>query len=55
VPQVLTETLRDHPIEDLAVEDPPLEDVMAELFRESSERDATEQSEANDAAAAQVD
>ena len=38
VPRVLTETLRDHPIEDVTVEDPPLEDVIAELFRESSER-----------------
>jgi ABC-2 type transport system ATP-binding protein len=37
VPRVLTETLRDHPIEDVVVEDPPLEDVIAELFRESSE------------------
>ena len=36
VPRVLTETLRDHPIEDVVVEDPPLEDVIAELFRESS-------------------
>ncbi len=25
------------PIEDVVVEDPPLEDVIAELFRESSE------------------
>ena len=38
VPAVLTETLRDHPIEDVVVEDPPLEDVIAELFRESSEK-----------------
>ena len=37
VPRVLTETLRDHPIEDVVVEDPPLEDVIAELFRESNE------------------
>ena len=44
VPQVLTETLRDHPIEDVVVEDPPLEDVIAEQFRESSERSAQEQS-----------
>ena len=42
VPKVLTETLRDHPIEDVVVEDPPLEDVIAELFRESSEKAAAE-------------
>ncbi len=38
VPRVLAETLRDNPIEDVAVEDPPLEDVIADLFRETSER-----------------
>ena len=38
VPRVLAETLRDNPIEDISVEDPPLEDVIADLFRESSER-----------------
>ncbi|TWU37874.1 putative ABC transporter ATP-binding protein YbhF [Novipirellula aureliae] len=38
VPRVLAETLRDNPIEDVSVEDPPLEEVIAELFRESSER-----------------
>lgn len=42
VPKVLTETLRDHPIEDVVVEDPPLEDVIAELFRESSEKAVAE-------------
>ncbi len=36
VPRVLAEALRDNPIEDVAVEDPPLEDVIADLFRESS-------------------
>ncbi len=36
VPRVLAEVLRDNPIEDVAVEDLPLEDVIAELFRESS-------------------
>ncbi|MEM9588574.1 MAG: ABC transporter ATP-binding protein [Planctomycetota bacterium] len=35
VPRVLADTLRDHPIEDVMVEDPPLEDVIAGLFRES--------------------
>ena len=36
VPRVLAETLRDNPIEDVAVEDPPLEDLIAELFRETA-------------------
>lgn len=35
VPRLLAETLRDHTIEDVVVEDPPLEDVIAGLFRES--------------------
>ncbi len=38
VPRVLATTLRDNPIEDVAVEDPPLEEVIADLFRETSER-----------------
>ena len=46
VPKVLTQTLRDHPIEDVVVEDPPLEDVIAELFRESTE--STESTESAD-------
>ena len=33
VPRALAEILRDHPIDDLVVEDVPLEDVIAELFR----------------------
>ena len=37
IPRVLAEVLKDHPIEDVAVEDPPLEDVIASLFRETSE------------------
>jgi len=37
VPRVLAETLAEHPIDDIAVEDPPLEDVIAGLFRESME------------------
>ncbi|TWU03992.1 ABC transporter ATP-binding protein [Neorhodopirellula pilleata] len=37
VPRLLAETLRDHSIEDVVVEDPPLEDVIAGLFRESME------------------
>ena len=36
VPRVLAEVLRDNPIEDVAVEDVPLEEVIAELFRETS-------------------
>lgn len=35
VPRVLAELLDHHSIEDIAVEDPPLEDVIAGLFRES--------------------
>ena len=38
VPRVLSEVLRDNPIEDVAVEDIPLEEVIAELFRESSQK-----------------
>ncbi len=38
VPKILAEVLRDNPIEDVAVEDLPLEEVIAELFRESSEK-----------------
>lgn len=40
VPRVLAEVLRDNPIEDVAVEDVPLEEVIAELFRESSQKSA---------------
>lgn len=42
VPRVLADVLRDNPIEDVAVEDLPLEDVIAELFRESSQKNASE-------------
>ena len=38
VPRVLAEVLRDHPIEDVGVEDVPLEEVIANLFRESNEK-----------------
>ncbi len=38
VPRALAEVLRDNPIEDVAVEDLPLEDVIAKLFRESNEK-----------------
>jgi ABC-2 type transport system ATP-binding protein len=41
VPRVLAEVLRDNPIEDVAVEDLPLEEVIAALFRETSEKAAT--------------
>ena len=40
VPGTLSQFLADHPIEDVAVEDPPLEDVIADLFRETSEKRA---------------
>ena len=40
VPSELSRFLADHPIEDVAVEDPPLEDVIAELFRETSQKHA---------------
>ncbi|MEM6468999.1 MAG: ABC transporter ATP-binding protein [Planctomycetota bacterium] len=40
VASVLSRVLADHPIEDVAVEDPPLEDVIAELFRETSGKPA---------------
>lgn len=43
VPRVLAEVLRAHPIEDVSVEDVPLEDVIATMFRDSvtqSEADA---------------
>jgi ABC-2 type transport system ATP-binding protein len=38
VPSALSRFLADHPIEDVAVEDPPLEDVIASLFRETTEK-----------------
>jgi ABC-2 type transport system ATP-binding protein len=42
VPRVLAEVLRDNPIEDVAVEDVPLEEVIAELFRETSQKPAVD-------------
>jgi len=42
VPRILAEVLRDHPIEDVSVEDVPLEQVIAELFRETSKKAAGE-------------
>ena len=41
VPAVLAQALRDNPIEDVTAEDPPLEDVIASLFRETSARALT--------------
>jgi len=38
VPKILADVLRDNPIEDVSVEDVPLEQVIAELFRESSKQ-----------------
>ena len=43
VPRVLSEVLGDNPIEDVAVEDVPLEEVIAELFRGSSQKSASEE------------
>ena len=34
VPEVLGGILADHPVEDISVEDPPLEEVIAEMFRD---------------------
>ncbi|TWT71295.1 ABC transporter ATP-binding protein [Crateriforma conspicua] len=39
VPKVLAQALAEHPVEDVAVEDPPLEDVIAGLFRESMDQE----------------
>ncbi|HRF02894.1 MAG TPA: hypothetical protein PLI18_20485, partial [Pirellulaceae bacterium] len=39
VPRVLAQVLDSHPIEDVAVEDPPLEEVIASLFSEAAEAD----------------
>ncbi len=39
VPRVLAQVLDAHPIEDVAVEDPPLEEVIASLFSEAAEAD----------------
>jgi ABC-2 type transport system ATP-binding protein len=33
VPQVLSSILASHTVEDVSVEDPPLEEVIAEVFR----------------------
>ncbi|MCC9601176.1 ABC transporter ATP-binding protein [Stieleria sp. JC731] len=43
VPRTLSRLLAEHPIEDVAVEDPPLEDVIAELFRESTNKSNAQQ------------
>jgi ABC-2 type transport system ATP-binding protein len=37
VPEVLAAILANHPIEDVSVEDPPLEQVIAELFASAAE------------------
>jgi ABC-2 type transport system ATP-binding protein len=44
VPKMLEQILRDYQIEDVGVEDPPLEDVIANLFEQSSAKsvDATD-------------
>ena len=38
VPKVLSRVLEENPIEDISVEDLPLEDVIAKLFRETSKK-----------------
>ena len=35
VPEVLAAILANHPIEDVSVEDPPLEEVIAEMFSQA--------------------
>jgi ABC-2 type transport system ATP-binding protein len=40
VPEMLAGILADHPVEDVSVEDPPLEDVIAELFSQADEEAA---------------
>ncbi|TWT52975.1 putative ABC transporter ATP-binding protein YbhF [Rubripirellula amarantea] len=41
VPRMLSSVLEEHPIEDVSVEDLPLEDVIAELFRETAKESTT--------------
>lgn len=41
IPRSLAEILRQHPIEDVSVEDPPLEEVIAELFSQVDQVTAT--------------
>jgi ABC-2 type transport system ATP-binding protein len=36
VPKILAEVLRDNPIDDVSVEDVPLEEVIAKMFRDSA-------------------
>lgn len=40
VPRVLAQVLASHPIEDVAVEDPPLEEVIASVFADAARADA---------------
>jgi len=37
IPQVLSTFLANHALEDVGVEDPPLEEVIAEVFAQSAE------------------
>ena len=37
VPQVLGSILADHPVQDISVEDPPLEEVIAEMFTQADQ------------------
>ncbi len=40
VPEVLAAILANHPVEDVSVEDPPLEEVIAEMFSQVDEEAA---------------
>lgn len=41
VPRVLAQVLASHPIEDVAVEDPPLEEVIASVFADAAKSDVS--------------
>jgi ABC-2 type transport system ATP-binding protein len=43
VPRVLSEVLSRFPVEDVAVEDPPLEEVIAEVFSQVNRPEATDE------------
>jgi ABC-2 type transport system ATP-binding protein len=43
VARVLAELLASHPVEDIGVEDPPLEEVIAEVFSQVDHREATQE------------
>ncbi len=43
ISRVLSSVLADHAVEDVSVEDPPLEEVIAHLFTQSSKRAAADE------------